>query len=398
MVKCLCLILLLWLAAHGGTRSDALEIHWTPLPAQAGGGKGGVRLASGEILATREQYVDGEHRVVCARSVDRGETWHDLSIIARQHGHATVGDGHLLQLPNGEVLFSYRHNLLGQGQQGKREYSIRVAVSRNGGKTWKPHSIVATSAHDPTVEPNALRGLWSSFLLLTRDGALHCVYDDEDLPHRQGFLRHQWLTMKTWDDEAGAWVNPVTVSRAHNPSHLSREGMPSIVELPSGRLICAFETVQPKPPHANVICTTTSDDGGKNWSWKREERRPLFPSPDGQDHLSVSPWLTRLSTGELFCVFATDEDRDVPGISGTPPPQLNMDIKYAVSTDDGQTWSRSAQVISGDSHRTYMPGVIHPSDGTLLVTFLDYAAGAYRSVRGIPKRDRNIDQPAKRTK
>jgi hypothetical protein len=368
---------------------SALEIHWAPLSAKAGGGKGTVQLASGHILATHERHIDGEHQVVCSRSVDGGRTWKELSVIATQNGPATVGDGHLLQLPTGEVLFSYRHNLLGEEEKDPRNYSIRVSISRDGGRNWRPHSTVATSSHDPRREPDALRGLWSSFLLLTDKGELQCYYDDEETPHREGFLRHQWLTMRTWDAESKQWVNPVTVSRAHNPAHLSRDGMPSILQLASGRLLCAFESVQTAPPHANLIRFTTSDDGGKTWSWVREERGLLYESPGKPRHLSISPWLARTSNGRLVCVFATDEDREVPGISGTPPHQLYLDIKYTHSADDGRTWSRPAALVFGGGHRNYVPGIVELQDGSLLVTFLDFAAGAHRAMRGLPAHQRN---------
>lgn len=362
--------------------ADALDMEWRLVSDNAGGAKGTVRLASGDILATRTVSKDGEHRVICARTSDGGRSWEDLAMIARQRGHATIGDGHLFQLPSGEVWFSYRHNLLGESPGEEREYAIRVAVSGDEGKSWEPHSTVATSSHNPVEEPGALRGLWSSFLFLADDGALHCVYDDEDTPHRAGFFQHQWLTVRTWDKETGTWVNPVTVSRAHDPRHLSRDGMPSVALLPSGRLICAFETVGVERPHANLIRYTTSDDGGKTWSWKQREREILF-QPRKPHHLAMSPWLIRLSSGELMCVFATDEDRDEPGVSGRPPREYRMDVKYVSSADEGNRWAPAARTIFDETQRNYMPGVIELEDGSLLVTFLDHLRGPYRAARGV---------------
>lgn len=374
-------MMLLLFALFAAVNTAAFEVEWQLASDEAGGSKGGVQLASGEILVTRAVWRDGEHQVVCSRSSDGGHTWEELSMIARQAGHATVGDGHLLELPSGELLFSYRHNLLGETPTDEREYSIRVAISRDRGETWRPHSIVASSSHYPVEEPEALRGLWSSFLFLGAGGALHCVYDDEDTPHREGLSRHQWLTMRTWDEGHQAWVRPVTVSRAHNPKHLSRDGMPSVALLPSGRLICAFETVQVEAPRANLIRYTTSDDGGETWSWQREERGLVFQARK-PGFLAMSPWLIRLASGELICVFATDEDRDAPGASGRPPPEYRMDVKHVVSTDDGKTWTPSAGTVFGETHRNYMPGILELRDRSLLVTFVDHALGACRAVRG----------------
>jgi len=224
-----------------------------------------------------------------------------------------------------------------------------------------------------------LRGLWSSFLLLKRDGTLQCYYDDEDTPHRAGFFRHQWVTMKTWDKTSQQWVNPVTVSRAHDRSHLSRDGMASVVELPSGQLLCALESVHTAPPHANCIRQVTSDDGGRTWSWQHEERRILFQSSK-PNHLSVSPWVTQLPGGPLCCVFATDEAQPLPSRSGTPPRYLKTDVKCVFSVDQGRSWSPAAQTIFAGTHHSYVPGVLMLRDGSLLVTCQDFSTGGHRAI------------------
>jgi hypothetical protein len=288
----------------------------------------------------------------------------------------------LVQLPDGTVLFSYRHNQPRTNETGLRRYSIRTAISHDAGKTWQPHSVVAESVLDPAKEPEALRGLWSSFLLRKRDGTLQCFYDDEDTPHRAGFFRHQWITMKTWDTNAQQWVNPVTVSRAHKRRHLSRDGMASVVELPSSRLLCVLESVQTAPPHANCIRFVTSDDGGRNWSWQRQERRVLFQASK-PNHLAVSPWVTRLPGGPLICVFATDEDQPSPSKSGTHPWYLKTDVKCVSSLDQGREWSGAAQTIFAGTHHCYVPGALPLRDGSLLVTCQDFSTGGHRAFRGV---------------
>lgn len=361
---------------------DSPSINWTELTVHAGGGKGLVQLANGDLLATRTAWKSNGVQVVCARSRDAGGHWEDISVIASENvPGADLGDGHLVQLPDGDVLYSYRHNFTRANAAGLRRYSIRVASSQDAGKTWQPHSVVAESTLSPAHEPDALRGLWSSFLLVKRDGTVHCCYDDEDTPHGKGFFRHQWLTMKIWDAKWRAWTNPVTVSRAHNRRHLSRDGMPSIVELAGGRLLCVFESVQTAPPHANCLRTVTSDDGGKTWSWRREERQIVYPTAK-TNHLSVSPWIALLPGDRVVCVFATDEDRDVPAKSGTPPWAMQLDVKSIFSPDAGRTWSREACPIFAANHRAYMPGILRLRDGSLFITCFDYEQRAHRAFRG----------------
>jgi hypothetical protein len=357
------------------------QIRWSEISTHAGGAKGTVQLASGDILATRTEWRDRQPTVVCSRSTDAGQHWQDLSVIASGRSGQDLGDGHLVQLPDGTVLFSYRHNQVRTDETGLRRYSVRVASSQDAGGSWQPHSVVAESVLEPAREPGALRGLWSSFLLRKRDGTLQCYYDDEDTPHRAGFVRHQWVTMKTWDANTRQWVNPVTVSRAHHPQDLSRDGMASVVEMSSGRLLCVLESVQTAVPHANCIRLVTSEDGGHTWSWQRQERRILF-QPQPSDHLAVSPWVTRMRDASLACVFATDEAQPSSSPPGTHPRYLKTDVKCVFSYDQGRSWSGAAQTLFAETHHAYAPGILPLKDGSLLVTCEDFATGACRAFRG----------------
>ena len=87
-----------------------LQIAWTEVSARSGGAKGAVQLKSGEILATRTEWKSNAVLVVCSRSTDSGANWQDLSVIASGALGEDIGDGHLLELPDGSVLFGYRHN------------------------------------------------------------------------------------------------------------------------------------------------------------------------------------------------------------------------------------------------------------------------------------------------
>ena len=356
-----------------------LQISWRDLTNRAGGGKGAVQLASGDILGTRPRWRADETAVVCSRSTDGGRHWENLSVITKDGPGRDMGDGHLIQLPDGAVLFSYRHNFTGANKV--RQYSVRVAISHDAGRSWQPHSVVAEATLDPAAEPEALRGLWASYLLRKRDGTLQCYYDDEDTPHREGLFRHQWLRMKTWDERQKQWTAPVTVSRAHHAQQLSRDGMASVIELGSGRLFCALESVQTSRPHANCIRYVTSDDGGRSWSWQREERRILYQTAK-PNYLVVSPWISRSPGGALLCAFATEEDQPAPSVSGTHPQHLKLDLKYISSRDDGRTWTRDAQTLFTGKHRSYAPGILLLKDGALLVTFQDFATGGHGVLKG----------------
>jgi hypothetical protein len=367
---------LFWLAPLVAHPGEATTIRWAELTANAGGGKGFVQISAGDILAARTHGRSNETYVVCSRSEDGGRTWRDLSTIVRVPGAQDLGDGHLVQIKSGEVLYSFRQNSARVATNGMQTYSIRIAASRDGGRSWQPHSVVAESE----AHPVSTCGLWSSFLLARRDGTLLCFYDDEATPDREGFHRHQWLMAKTWHPGHQAWERPVAVSRAEGRL-LSRDGMASVLELKSGRLLAALESAQTDKPHANLIRFVTSDDGGATWSWQANARGVLF-EPADRRHMAVAPWLAQGPDDTLVCVFATDEDRTEPDQPGTPPARFHMDIKCVLSRDGGRTWTRQAQPVFTTSHRCYAPGVAVLQDGSLLVTCADFATRRFPAFRG----------------
>ncbi len=343
------------------------------------GPRGGLQLPDGTILGVRHITRDGERLFVVTKSNDAGRTWAEHGTIARDTANTDLGDGHLLRLRDGRLWCSFRRN------NAPRTYGIEVAESTDGGATWRNHSVVDTSHVQPDdAQPGDARrrqrhsrGLWASFLFQRSDGTIQCYYDDERTPFEHGSAGHQWVTMKTWDAQHQAWMRPVVVSRAPRDD-LSRDGMPSVVELPGGKLLATVESVQVKRPHANLIRSVISVDGGASWSWAD---RGVVYAPK-RDFMALAPWTIYTRGGLLICVFCTDEDRDAPDVSGTPPRRLNMDVKYVVSLDDGKTWS-APHVVYDDAHRSYLPGIIElADDGVLLAQWVNYAAGGYMTRRG----------------
>jgi len=363
-----------------------MKVEWEKTITRAEGAKGFLILPNSHVLAARTEGSPNGVRVVCSRSRDGGRTWEPLSTIVSDPEPSTdIGDGNLCRMRAGELLYVYRHNRY-RGENARNPYySIKVAVSTDNGSTWEPHSTVLEVR--PTGEGPS-RGLWAPFLWETRPGVLHCYYDDEYTPWREGFSGHQWVQMHTWNPKTRRWENPVTVSRAHNPAHLSRDGMPSVVQLRDGRLVCVLESVQTFPPHAGVIRWVESRDGGRTWSWRNRERGVVY-EPRNTRFMALAPWVTTLWDDTLLCVFITDEDRAEPDKPGTPAPQLNMDVKCVWSTDRGRTWSRPAQTVYNDTHKCYMPGVgvlrSGAKEAEILVFFLETEKGFF-SRRGVARR------------
>ena len=376
----LVLILLCAPSAHGNT-NGLLAIQWEKTAYRASGAKGFVELANGDLLATRTFGREAITKIICSRSTDGGITWRDLSVIAQEAVPGLdMGDGHLMACRDGTLLYSFRKNLCRTPTIKNPHYQIMVVKSCDGGLSWTNHSI----GKEVQATGGEVRGLWSSALPQRTDGTILGFYEDEDEPGRAGFKRHQWLMMKLWDDKTTSWSSPMIVSRAKEPQHLSRDGMPSVIEQTDGTLLCVLESVTEEQPCWNVVRLVRSTDNGKTWDWQTHGRQILY-CPEKKRHSAVSPWLSQLENGSLVCVFATDEDRDVPDEPGAPIRAMNRDIKFVSSMDQGKTWTTHAFPVAIETHKTYMPQMVqlrHPRHkGAFLCLYLDTELG-FRCLRG----------------
>lgn len=336
----------------------------------AGGAKGAI-VYKGGILTTRTVRRDGKADVILVKRTPDGKQWTDGSVIVSKPDApgTDIGDGCLCVVGK-ELWFSYRDN-----QLRANTFSIKVAHSVDGGKSWSSHSTVAMSA-------GVRQGLWSSHLVDLGDGKVLCTFDDETSPWKT-HPGHQWLTGVVWNPKARTWNEPRTVSRAHNPEHLSRDGMPSVVRLgkaPGSPLGCALETVTTTPEHASQIMFVTSSDNGNHWSWETTERSVIFRSKVSR-YSAYCPWLTVLSNGVLACVFTSNDRADSHDAPGTPAGMLHGDVMLSTSQDQGKTWSK-AEVVYAGGNRNYMPQLLEVSPGKLVCLSLDHAIDKFTAVNG----------------
>ena len=332
--------------------SKNVTLVWQKDAATSVGVKTLIETKKGNLITARTMSVKDGIGVVCFKSSDKGKNWQQESTIVSDENKKTdIGDGAFCQLSSGELLYVCRHNHFKNLPTESKDFSIRVLSSFDEGTSWKDHSVVKTCKKTNS-------GLWSSFLFLTKSNKLQCYFDDEYEPETKGFNGHQWLQMKTWNNIKKAWENEVTVSRANNPSHLSRDGMASVVELNKGELLCAIESVQVNYPHRGLIRYVKSYNDGQSWSWKDKERFVLYQAKD-KDFNALAPWLIKLSNNALVCVFVTDEDRKIPDTVSTG--KLDQNTKFCISTNDGKNWSFNAGLID-NAHPTYHPGIVQISN------------------------------------
>lgn len=355
---------------QGRSPKTILRFQWDQPVVGAGGAKGAVVL-DGKILTARTVRDRQSSRVVLAIGTDSGRTWSDGAAIVESgsDGPRDLGDGCLLSLGKRRLWYVFRDNLLSASPP---RFSIRVCESTDAGKTWAPHSTVAQSAGE-------FRGHWSPSLVI-HAGTVHCLYDDENLPWENGFRRHQWLLKKTWNPQTKTWEAPVVVSRAHDPKHLSRDGMGTASVLSDGEWVATLESVGTDPLHASVVRTVRSSDGGRTWSWVTRERS-IIHEGNRPKFSAYAPWLTRLPNGHLACVFTSNERQETHDAPGTPAHRLHGDVLMRLSTDGGRTWSGPTTIYQGGG-RNYMPQLVVSGQNQVALLCLDFALDKFVCVPG----------------
>ena len=187
---------------------------------------------------------------------------------------------------------------------GCAPFRIRVASSRDGGRTWSLLSTVDSSAS----------GLWEPFLLSPDGELVHVFYSSEVYQPQYP----QVIAVRTSADGGKSWSAPRIVAC----SPRSRDGMASVVILPNGDWLCFFEATDAANPF--VIRSLRSQDGGQTWT-----HRSLVYAPDSL-HFASAPYSALLFDGSLLVTFQTDEDRSIESNS------VSLDLKYVRSFDGGR--------------------------------------------------------------
>lgn len=151
-LPCLALALALAPALAGAATVE----RWA-LPAPAGSAQANLSQAPGGdlLLSWIERMPAGGHRLVFARHAARGATWSAPQVIAQgTDWFVNWADFPALQsLPDGSL---WAHTLVKNGQ-ATYAYDVRLHVSRDGGRRWRP----AAAVHDDgTPTEHGFASLW----------------------------------------------------------------------------------------------------------------------------------------------------------------------------------------------------------------------------------------------
>jgi hypothetical protein len=296
--------------------------------------------ANGVLLATfAHAGVPGEKASLpIYRSTDGGRTWSDKPVgVVRDTVHGwDIEAPALFEMPiaQGDLPAG---TLLAAGtawnRKDFRQQAIEVFASRDGGATWTYRSSCASEALQVNNEGH---GIWEPFFAITPDGSLNCFFSDER-PSADGFA--QVIAHVRSTDGGATWSPEITDVAVRNG--LDRPGMPTVVQLPDGRVAMSFEDCK-AGEDADQVCIVY-----------------LKTSPDGQDWTPLSSLGTPVATADGKRLLHT------PTLAWTPYGGPNGTLVVS-----GQ------RVISGPEGHVN----VEPSSGRTLMVNTALGTGPWREI------------------
>jgi hypothetical protein len=229
-------------------------------------------------------------------------------------------------------------------------------TSRSGdGEAWSP----AVKAGDSSArEFDQQDNQYDAAIAVAPNGGLNAVWLD--------FRNQSWDVYGSHSADGGwSWGTSVRVD--HSPS--SAEGFPnenldqdpSIITLPSGRILAAWSDARGRRVDRGIV-VARSDDGGKTWTGD-------VPA-DGSGDLEADQWAP---------VMATDGDGTVT--LAWQDQRLGFDQIYAArSTDGGVTFGPAFRVAASDADQ-WQPAIAAKPDGSLAIAWSEGIGGGARTIR-----------------
>ena len=253
-----------------------------------------IRLKSGDLLACFE--LRGK---ACVRpSADNGRTWGDLVEVASAPS-GPASNPELLQLDNGWVLLMYNE----RPQDGVHRFSIRLSVSKDGGRTWCPHSL----AYEADVAWN--NGCWEPAAIQLPSGEIQLFFANES-PYRDS--DEQEISLVRSFDNGRTWSKAKAVT--FRPNH--RDGMPSPLMLQGGKgIVVAVEDNGYSVMFHPVIVHSTLEDNWKSpaASGASPRRWRAVRTPLGSEW-GGAPYIRQMPGGETVLSFQSSVGRKLPQI------------------------------------------------------------------------------------
>lgn len=271
---------------------------------------------------------------------------------------------------------------------------IAGRVTKDGGKTWSPESVIA---RHPDCQPS------HPSVLTMRDGAIHVFY--------LGFKKWQWKGVNATDeaqsdlwttrsrDNGATWSEPQMIFKGYTGASNGA------IETCDGHLIVPYSHYV-KDPGRLVSQTSVSTDAGKTWSLSHD----IDIGGAGDHEGALEPCVIELKDGRVWMLirtsrgffwesFSTDggktwSEAKTTTIDTTSAPghltrladgrialvwnraeKKRTDLHLALSADEGKTWTQSLNVAQGTPGGATYPFVIEIDPGELWIGYHNVPKG-----------------------
>ena len=291
-----------------------------------------ARKQDGELLVSfsgdREEHACPFGKTQLLRSSDNGETWsepetiNNTSLDDRDAGVVVLSSGTIViswftaptwksvksfeerKLYREEQLAAWRRHLVKVSEEDRQRWLGNwTRRSTDGGQTWEqPVKSIASTPHGP---------------IELRDGRLLYVGIDDVFAESPALLAVESV------DEGRSWRQLGTMPIPDGDRYGSY-CEPSVVELPTGRLVCLWRHQPDEFEVATrMMRQTESDNGGRTWT--ETHSTPIMGYP---------PHLRLLASGDLLATY---------GRRVSP-----MGQRACLSHDGGETWDIENEIVLRD--------------------------------------------------
>lgn len=264
-------------------------------------------------------------------SRDRGRTWGDRQVLQANEWKQNVKHPNLVRLSEQEILFSY------VGWDSAASRNVYMRRSLDNGQTWGKQFQISEPGWYCNNADRAVR-LSSGRVLLPAHGPYAEKYIG-GASFRGGNL-HSFVFYS--DDGFRTW------KRSEDSMTTTGRGChePTIVELKDGRLLCLLRNSNQRQYQS------LSSDGGVHWS---KPEPTALTSPESPAILKRIP-----QTGDLLVLW-----NNVASKSNWPRTPLSS----AISTDEGNTWTRAKDIDARSNHDAAYPSVSFVGDEALVAYY-----------------------------
>jgi BNR repeat-like domain len=347
-------------------------------PAMATGPTGQVYVVAGHRRGMAKDK-DFEQQQVIWRSQDRGVSF-EAPVLITSEGHSHF-DQRIAVDGKGTIYVSYMDRA--PDERGRSRSRLRLARSRDGGRTFSPTTVTTTRVNDkpelavsrdgrdlyivytsspgPAVvashdggdtwtEPapvvaNEARHFWPEALAVGADGGVWlAVPSMSDADIAQGKQTDVTLHVFQSSDRGGTWKETAISTSPrlpagcpHNPACPVKVNSISIaVDDRSRAHVLYTEGTTPKEPYG--LFHTSSSDGGRTWSTRQVVSAPPRPqSGDTADH----DYITMAASGERVCAVWVDDRLGA------------LNVWSRCSTDAGRSWGAETLLSDREEGAAY---------------------------------------------